>query len=392
MPGDGPRADVTDRSAVRTRERSVRPINAPTNCREISVRFDAEVNKTMEPASVNSQPRVFAYPARVSLRAAASAKTNDQLMALARGQARDPKIFDEKEPYFFPAQISSDALDAWYTRMAPSSLKNYAAEAAEGISFQDSHNSRRLPIGKSLTGTFAPAGEGGTVTADFYLISGLNFEDGTYSTSDDYINAIRAGIVEDVSIGFYGGEYICSVCGGDMLDWYGGCSHWPGDVIETKDKDGKVTGQETVFAWVANAHLAEVSAVYEGATPGAAILRAQDAAARGRLSLPQIRLLEQRYRVRLNGAGAASTDMSLEAHSQTVVNSVGELMKRYRGRREDRSQDNRGLSQPDAERLTALKSALQLGCDQADELLKVPRFISKEDSERLRRGETNFGS
>src|SRR6185503_11033140 len=124
----------------------------------------------------------------------------------------------------------------------------------------------------------------------------------SYPTTDDYINAIRAGIVTDVSIGFYGGEYICSICGCDMMDWDSDCRHWPGDEVEIKDKDGKVLRTEVVFAWVANAHLSEVSAVYAGATPGAVILKAQEGAASGRLKPEHARLLEQRYRIKLPDA------------------------------------------------------------------------------------------
>jgi phage head maturation protease len=249
-----------------------------------------------------SAPAVCGFPARVFARQAGDAAITDALRSAIDAAALDPSVFQDSAPYFWSARISSDVLDAWYTRMAPSSLKNYAADAEAGVSFQDSHDTWRLPLGRSLTGNFIAKGEGGEVFADFFTIRGLKFNDGTYPMSDDYINAMRAGIVKDVSIGFIPGEYICSVCQCDMLDWDSDCRHWPGDEVEIKDKDGKVIRTEIVFAWVANARLAEVSAVYNGATPGAMILKAQAAARSGQLRPEQVRLLEQRYRINLPDA------------------------------------------------------------------------------------------
>lgn len=233
---------------------------------------------------------IFPHPARVTSRA-----TDEQLVKLAKkSRAFDDKVFEDHPPFFWAAEISSDRLDAWFTRMSPSSLKNYAKDAAAGVSFQNSHNSRELGFGRSLTGEYEKQGEeGGRVVAEFYTIPDLTLNS---VATNDLILGIRSGIISDVSIGFYGGEFICSICGVDMFDWEAGCRHWPGDEVEIKDKDGKVTKRETVFAWVANAHLSEVSAVYDGATPGASILKARMLSDAGMLKPEAARLIEQRYR------------------------------------------------------------------------------------------------
>src|SRR6185295_12202778 len=158
----------------------------------------------------------------------------------------------------------------------------------------DSHWEWRLGLGRSLTGRYEKTGESEQVIADFYTIRGIKFNDATYQTTDDFINAIRAGIAKDVSIGFHGGEFVCSVCGLDMWSW--DCWHIPGLEYDIKDKNGDVIRREEAFAWVAKARLAEVSVVYKGATPGAAILKAQQEAEAGRLTPQQARFLENRYR------------------------------------------------------------------------------------------------
>jgi hypothetical protein len=53
------------------------------------------------------------------------------------------------------------------------------------------------------------------------------------------------------------------------------------------------------IAAIENAHLAEFSLVYDGATPGASVIRAQQEAEAGRIRPEQARLIEQRYRIHL---------------------------------------------------------------------------------------------
>ncbi len=243
-----------------------------------------------------AEPTLFAHPARVQIRA-----TNDELLALAKAQrALDPAIFEEFEPYFWAAEISSNRIDAYYTRMMPSSLRNYAADAAAGVAFQDSHRTDGLirTFGHSLTGRYVEdGGEDAAITlADFYTLRGMDPQ------IDGFINKARAGITRDVSIGFYGGRIICSICGKDMWrDW--SCPHIPGieyEVTSTNEETGNEQRRMVLaLGLVEDAHLAEVSVVYDGATPGAAILKAQAEAERGRIKPEAIRLIEQRYRLRL---------------------------------------------------------------------------------------------
>ncbi len=121
--------------------------------------------------------------------------------------------------------------------------------------------------------------------------------------TDPFITRVRGGIAKDVSIGFYPLEdgtgqpfqFRCSLCGRDMLR-DPGCEHIPGVPYPIYDSDGNQTGEQMATAWVHNAHLAEVSPVYDGATPGAGIIKATQEAEAGRLRPEVARMLEARYR------------------------------------------------------------------------------------------------
>jgi len=248
-------------------------------------------------ASDTAIPAVYAHPAAVE-------RMTDVATAqrvAAESGALDPSIFEDNPPFFWRALISNNQLDSYYTKMDISSLQNYAADAQDGVSFLNSHNNRILPFGRSIAGTYVgPGGDGvAKVQADFFTIPGLNLNG---VNTDDLILGMRAGIVKDVSIGFVPGSMECSICGLDVWDW--DCPHIPGLTYPIKDSKGNTT-EELAFSWVKNARLAEVSAVYEGATPGAAIIKARQQASDGRLKPESIRILEARYRIHLPTAPRA---------------------------------------------------------------------------------------
>jgi len=242
--------------------------------------------------AMNLDNQIFEHPAKVLT----VAETGDLLALVKQSHALDAASLTEYPPFFFRAEISSDRLDSYFTRMHETSLVNYAQDAATGISFQNSHNHHEMGFGRSLTGLFVPGEDVDTVLADFYTVRGLTLNG---INTDHLITGIRTGLVKDVSIGFYGGEYICSICGRDLWDW--DCTHVPGFKYAPPDEKGNKGEEELAFAWVRDAHLAEVSAVYDGATPGAAILKAQQESEAGRLSPEKARILESRYRIALPG-------------------------------------------------------------------------------------------
>ncbi len=228
----------------------------------------------------------------------------------------DPSVFEGEgapDPFFFAVEASNGRIDSYFTRMAKSSLRNYADDANDpGVQFQVSHNGASMlgggevGFGRSLQGKFQSRGENPATVIDFYTIPGLTCGN---MTSDQFITGARAGIYSDVSVGFTPGAFICNICGGDMLkrwelDWDDPdrCSHYPGFTYEIEKTRGK-TEKILCIADVEAAHLNEVSTVYDGATPGAGILAVdmgRIAASRGKLDPLDHQLLENIYRVRID--------------------------------------------------------------------------------------------
>ncbi len=222
---------------------------------------------------------------------------------------------DIEQPFTFETESSNNSLDAYFTHMTEATLRNFAADAAAGVQFLDSHNSRNLGYGRTFGGRFevmtdrAPSYDTGglalaaTLPAAYmravletYTVPGIRFGGGlTYASTDDFIRAVRAGIARDISVGFYGGQWICDICGNDYRSWRD-CPHMAGFEYPLGEQ-----GERIVVATVAidGARLAEHSAVFDGATPAAMITKAGELARAGALSPEKARLFEARHHVRL---------------------------------------------------------------------------------------------
>ncbi|MGA7617242.1 MAG: hypothetical protein WBX15_18920 [Thermoanaerobaculia bacterium] len=213
-----------------------------------------------------------------------------ELLDLVKARhALDPAILEEHPPYFWRAEISNDQLDSHFTHMSRATLSNYAADAQKGVAFLKGHNWRELPIGQSLTGALEEQAGKTRVLADFYTVPGE-------PEIDSLIHRMRAGTLKDVSVGFYGGQTTCDICGRDIWDW--DCPHVPG--LNYEVKEGDVVRQTLSTFTIEGAHLAEVSGVFDGSTPDASILKANRMAEAGELSVARIREFEEQYRVKLS--------------------------------------------------------------------------------------------
>lgn len=235
---------------------------------------------------------VHATPARILYQQAPADEARWMEIVTGR-RAMDPAVFKDRQPVFWPAEISNRRLDSYFTHMGVSTLRNFAQGANDGVSFQNSHRWMELPLGQSVEGTFVEEGDAARALAVFYTLPDLAING---VNTSQFVDAMRAGIIQDVSVGFYGGRFECDICGRDMLRDME-CRHWPG--FEYEVKDGETTRKVMATATVEDALLSEVSAVYDGATPGAGVLKAQREADAGRLNTQQLRMLEARYRVRL---------------------------------------------------------------------------------------------
>ena len=272
---------------------------------------------------IDTSNLVFSVPVRV-LRT--DAQRNAELMALAlEKHVYDPAILTERTPFFWSLEASNTLIDSYYTRMTLGSLGNFQADAKAGVAFLPGHRHSDLPFGRSLDAQIETAlnPDRTRLTVDFYTMPGLTLN---AVKTDDLIDGIRSGILKDVSIGFTSTEMTCDVCGRDMWDW--DCPHVPGMKYEVKGQDNVMRVVQATFA-VNDAHLSEVSSVYDGATPRAEILKAEREAAEGRMKPDAVRMFETRYRMKLPEAKRTFTGVTLEGKKlefEQIVNQVREVL------------------------------------------------------------------
>lgn len=225
-------------------------------------------------------------------------------MVPARVRALDAQAVGEvaggvvSDAFLFEAEVSSNRLDAYYTHMADSTLRNFSRDAAEGVALLDSHDGYKLGVGYSAASRYEEEDGTARTVVTFYILSGLRFGgQHSFASSDDYIRAIKGGVVRDVSVGFYGGRWICDLCKQPYFGQGSTCQHLAGYEYDI-ERDGRLVREMCTVA-IHDARLSEVSLVYDGATPGAMIIKAEQEAAAGRMSPADMRHFEQQYRVKL---------------------------------------------------------------------------------------------
>lgn len=262
---------------------------------------------------------IFPYPAHI-MRSTTRAMDMPAMLDMLKTKMHDPSMLDGNVPFFWSAEISNNNLDAYFTRMLPSTLTNFAADANAGISFVNSHRHNELPMGQSLSGTLEQMGEGQRVVADFFTMPGLNLNG---ITTDDFIAGVRSGIIKDVSVGFFGGKHFCSICQMNYMSW--DCPH-----IAGAEYDIQGGGKVICTVGIDGAHLAEVSAVYDGATPDATILKVQRMVEAGELKPEAVRALEARYRTKFDMkrsfAGASIPERKAKLELEQIINQVREVL------------------------------------------------------------------
>jgi len=262
----------------------------------------------------------FTIPARI-LRPSEQRQI-DLLAIIKERHALDPAILDETTPFFWDAEISSDLIDAYSSHMALSTLSNFRDDARAGVSFLPGHKHHELPFGRSFEATLQDTQDPPRtrVVASFYTIPGLRLND---ITTDDLIGGLRSGILKDTSVGFHGGEQICNLCNRSIWDW--DCVHVPG--LRYEVKEGNLVSAKLATYAVHNARLSEVSIVFDGATPRAEVIKAEREAAEGRMKPDAVRMIEERYRVKLptKRQFAVSQQKDKTMDFEQVINQIREV-------------------------------------------------------------------
>lgn len=228
--------------------------------------------------------------------------TDDELAAINERIALSPQAADDLFVWSF--EISNNAVDSHSTWMAPTSLRNYEAQAngGRGLPYLRHHDVRQDERGRVFAGRLvdgaddAPGGAiplardvfaraaGGPMrlVETAFMVRGLTLN-GT--SNDDLIRNLEAGVSASNSIGFSvygpggGGRMECDICGIDLFsrtpDGTWACPHTPGVDYEVERGED----EERVHVWataaIVDARQREASGVYLGSTPGTFTLAAR---------------------------------------------------------------------------------------------------------------------
>ncbi len=328
------------------------------------------------PASVTRAPMVLALRPR-------GVATDDDL-ALIQTQARTP--LTAQQVYIIPSEISSETVDAYYTRMTPWTLAQFAADATTGVSFCDSHQHYQLPMGRSYYGAVTPAVRANgaqvlTTQALAYMVRGMRLPGGL--TSDDVITGIEAGIYQDVSVGFVPVAYWCSICDCNMLT--GDCWHWPGQTYETQSGDELCTAN-------VDARLAEYSLVYDGATPNAMILKAERMIEAGRAPARMLRFVEDHTRQRLFARFPGYRPPPEPAREDDDMKGSAFVAGVITRARETATRAGKEVSQENLDRLQGIHDQLSTGHDTMDDAMRaMAAFIAEKAAPAANDGDDTGG-
>lgn len=178
-----------------------------------------------------------------------------------------PENDDDK--YWIRVIASNDKPDLHHSIMDPkTTLRNFESDAktAPGVALKDHHAYRSFGYGRSSDAVLTDKNE---LMIDFYILKNMEYEgrDREFRTSEKLIRAIEHGLVNQVSVGFYGERAVCNLCERELRRWYWWdnvdsneyCTHKPGKKYDVGDGRMKAATY-TVY----DAHLKEVSLVEFG--------------------------------------------------------------------------------------------------------------------------------
>lgn len=197
-----------------------------------------------------------------------------------------------------------------YAHLASSTIRNLAVDASQGRAFMNSHRTgglshpAELPFGQTFAGRWERYKTDDGVKHEraligLYMLRGQKPAGDAGPTTDAMHANIEAGIFKDVSVGLDGGEIECDVCGKDLARQE--CDHAPGttagmtDAQKDKQAERGIPFGRASYT-IRDAGMREVSAVYDGAVPGAGFSRAVKLArSKAPLPLKTRRELTQAY-------------------------------------------------------------------------------------------------
>jgi len=211
---------------------------------------------------------------------------------------RDRNEGDEGERFYFClAEISSGVVDTDGHIMGRSTLENFARDATSGVQVKDSHEFRN-GFGRTFDGVYEEVIDSeGRVLSGLRISRGMPLDGKSYSVSDGFIQAILDEVITQVSIGAYGGQFVCNICNAFVYESYD-CYHWPLRTYDIADDDGNKQEVECTWTYI-DGRLRELSLVDCGACPGAGIIEArlESQLKEGRISAMDAGMVKSMYQL-----------------------------------------------------------------------------------------------
>jgi hypothetical protein len=218
-----------------------------------------------------------------------------------------------------------------YAHIAESTLRNIATDATAGVSFMNSHRTgsvstpSELPFGKTFAGQYRVETDANgkpkkCAMVGFYMLRGIKPNGENGPSTDDLHKMIVGGQVADVSVGLSQGEKRCDVCSGNLSD----CEHVPGtrramlDSQIQSQTDRGIPGGRASYT-IEGARMGEVSAVFNGAVPGAGVKKVM--LNRRKLGTREWREARQAFGALLN-RGAAMDESLFDQVTEAVQEGV----------------------------------------------------------------------
>lgn len=182
----------------------------------------------------------------------------------------------EDDVYVFHNLMIDNAVTSYYTIVHENLLRKFSVDVKKGVGLILSHDSSKLPIGRSFDSTLVEEWDEETeevlksLYGDFFIALGRNTESGM--TTDDIVSGIDSGTIFATSIGFSAKTMKCSICGHDIRSW--DCPHWPGKeyIVENEEGVGETVTCYAIIGEDGVGELIENSLVYAGACSRASIV------------------------------------------------------------------------------------------------------------------------
>jgi hypothetical protein len=260
---------------------------------------------------LRSAPAAGDSPTLVSARGTLPKNDTDALERINALLPTDSQPLTADDVYIHYAEAANNSfMSDRYMFLDTTTLRNIATDAQAGIAFMNSHRTGSLshpseqPFGKTFAGRWERYASDGSkqpherATLGFYMLRGIRPNGEGGPSTDDLHLMIQGGTTSDASVALGEGMKVCDICANELGSR--DCGHAPGTArnLSPEQKDAQTArGVKKGMAsyTLVDAHLGEISAVYDGAVPGAGFRKALALAKQGDWTLTELAQARSAY-------------------------------------------------------------------------------------------------